>query len=166
MTPIPHPHTKRITSVRLSMPDMQMFCCRCHRPLKGIHDICSCDAKPGWEAETGGVKFDADKPRMDLLDGYAIEELAKVLTFGAKKYAPNNWRKGITFGRLLAASARHLFAIMRGENLDPETGLHHAAHLMCCAMFLVWTAKYKPEMDDRYGIVPTAEDFKGGHNYD
>lgn len=119
----------------------------------------------GWEDE-GGVKFDQDKPRMDLLDGYAIEELAKVLTFGAKKYAPHNWRKGIAFSRLLAASARHLFAIMRGENLDEETGLHHAAHLMCCAMFLVWTAKYKPDMDDRYGIVPLPEDFKGGHNND
>lgn len=97
-----------------------------------------------------GQKFDADKPRMDLLDGYAIGELAKVLTFGAKKYAPHNWRKGITISRLVAALSRHVFAIISGEDKDPETGLDHAAHAMCCCMFLVWTMKNKPELDDRW----------------
>ena len=38
----------------------------------------------------GGVKFDGDKPRMDLLDACAIEQLAQVLTFGASKYAAQN----------------------------------------------------------------------------
>lgn len=105
----------------------------------------------GWEGEqTGGVKFDAGKPRMDLLDAYAIEELSKVLTFGAAKYAPHNWRKGIVLSRLIAASCRHLFAIARGEDIDEETGLAHAAHLMCCAMFMVWTMKHLPAMDDRW----------------
>lgn len=134
-------------------------------PARKALDYMDAAKRGGWEGD-GGQKFDQDKPRMDLLDGYAMDELAKVLTFGAKKYAPHNWRKGITFSRLLAASARHLFAIMRGENKDEETGLDHAAHLMCCAMFLVWTAKYKPDMDDRYGKVPLAEDFKGGCNHD
>lgn len=119
---------------------------------------------PGWE-ENGGQKFDQDKPRMDLIDGYAAEELAKVLTFGAKKYAPHNWRKGIVLSRLIAASARHLFAIMRGEDIDEETGLAHASHLMCCAMFMVWTMKHLPAMDDRWKLQ-TQDEFKGGHNHD
>ena len=102
----------------------------------------------GWENE--GVKFDADKPRCDLLDAYALEELSKVLTFGAEKYAPDNWRKGIRMSRLLAAALRHTFALMRGEDVDGETGLSHAAHAMCCMMFIIWTLKNKPEMDDRY----------------
>lgn len=106
------------------------------------------DAMEKWQG--GGVKFDTDKPRMDLIDPYAMEELAKVLTFGAKKYAPNNWRKGITLSRLFAAVLRHIFAMMRGEDLDPETGLSHAAHAMCCCMFIVWTNKYRWDMDDRY----------------
>ena len=49
---------------------------------------------------TEGMKFDGDKTRMDLLDAGAIEQLAQVLTFGARKYAAHNWRKGITKGRL------------------------------------------------------------------
>lgn len=97
-----------------------------------------------------GLKFDAGKPRMDLVDADALEELARVLDFGAHKYAEHNWRKGIKLSRLLAAAGRHLFAIVRGEDKDPETGLQHAAHLMCCAMFLIWTIKHKPDMDDRW----------------
>jgi hypothetical protein len=96
-----------------------------------------------------GVKFDAQKPRMDLLDAYAIEQLACVLTFGAQKYEAHNWRKGIVRGRLLAAALRHLFAYLRGEDRDPESGLSHVAHAMCCCMFLLGL-EHRPELDDRY----------------
>lgn len=97
----------------------------------------------------GGVKYDADKPRMDLLDAYAIEQLAQVLAFGAKKYDAHNWRKGIAKSRLLAAALRHLFAYLRGEDKDPETGLSHAAHAMCCCMFLLGL-EHRTELDDRW----------------
>lgn len=131
---------------------MYAICTLCGTPKATLDGECNCAGskiRPGWEG-TGGQKFDQDKPRMDLLDAYAIEELARVLTFGAKKYAAHNWRKGIVLSRLIAASARHLFAIARGEDVDEETGLQHAAHLMCCAMFMVWTIKHRPDMDDRW----------------
>lgn len=98
---------------------------------------------------TQGVKFDTDKPRMDLLDTHAIEELAKVLTFGAKKYDAHNWRKGISKTRLIAAALRHLFAYLGGQDLDPETGLSHAAHAMCCCMFLLGL-EHRTDLDDRW----------------
>ncbi len=97
----------------------------------------------------GGLKFDDQKPRMDLLDSHAIEQLAMVLTFGAHKYDSHNWRKGISKGRLIAAALRHLFAYLRGEDHDPESGLSHVAHAMCCCMFLIGL-DHKPELDDRY----------------
>lgn len=97
----------------------------------------------------GGLKFDDHKPRMDLLDSRAIEQLAMVLTFGAQKYANHNWRKGISKGRLIAAALRHLFAYLRSEDRDPESGLSHVAHAMCCCMFLLGL-EHKPELDDRY----------------
>lgn len=97
-----------------------------------------------------GIKFDGEKPRMDLLDPLALEGLAKVLTFGAQKYAAHNWRKGIANTRLIAAMLRHLFAIMRGEDLDPESGLPHIDHVGCCWMFLSNNMKVRPEMDDRW----------------
>jgi hypothetical protein len=83
------------------------------------------------------MKFDHDKPRYDLLPPVAIDEMAKVMTFGAKKYEPNSWRNVANAeSRYLAAALRHAFAIARGEINDPETGLPHAAHLMCDAAFL------------------------------
>ncbi len=101
------------------------------------------------EKNEGGVKQDAEKPRYDLLDPDAIHDLVLVLTFGAKKYSANNWRKGLAITRILAAAFRHSFAIFRGEDLDPETKLPHSAHLMCEAMFLNWMLKNRKDMDDR-----------------
>lgn len=102
------------------------------------------------EAPKGGVKFDGDKPRMDLLDRYAIEQLAMVLGFGAKKYAAHNWRQGLAYSRLTAAALRHIHAFNDGEDLDPESGLPHIAHAMCCCMFLLGTINNKPDQDDRW----------------
>lgn len=96
-----------------------------------------------------GLKYDQDKPRMDLLDSYAIEQLALVLGFGAKKYAAHNWRKGLTKTRLIGAALRHLFAYLRGDDTDTETGLSHVAHAMCCCMFLLGL-EHRKELDDRY----------------
>jgi hypothetical protein len=45
---------------------------------------------------------------------------------------------------------RHLFAIMRGEDNDPESGLPHIDHVGCCWMFLSNNMKVRPEMDDRW----------------
>ena len=97
-----------------------------------------------------GVKFDQDKPKMDLLDPLALEGLTKVLTFGAHKYAAHNWRGGLSYCRLLAALFRHGFAILRGEDNDPESGLPHIDHLGCCWMFLSNMMKTRPDMDDRW----------------
>lgn len=97
-----------------------------------------------------GIKYDEGKPRMDLLDRYALEQMGHVLGFGADKYHDENWRDQIPFRKLIASSMRHLMAFSGGEDLDPESGLPHAAHLACCAMFLIWLQKYRPSMDDRY----------------
>ena len=97
-----------------------------------------------------GVKYDAGKPRMDLVSPYALEEMAKVMTIGAKKYGDHNWRKGLLWSRVFGALLRHGYAYWRGENTDPETGLSHLAHVMCCAMFLLEYSQTHIELDDRY----------------
>lgn len=108
----------------------------------------------GAKPATGAMKFDAEKPRMELLDPYAMEQLALVLTFGAhQKYEPWNWTKGLAFSRLIGAALRHLFAFAKGEDLDPESGLSHLAHAMCCLMFLISMTKRHPELDDREGAM-------------
>lgn len=96
------------------------------------------------------IKFDSDKPRMELMSPVALNKLSQVLTFGAKKYADNNWRNGINYTRLLGAILRHVFAYLSGESKDPESGLSHIAHAMCGCMFLLEYEATKPQFDDRY----------------
>lgn len=100
--------------------------------------------------EPTGLKYDSEKPRMDLLDADFLEGVAQVLTFGAKKYAAHNWRGGIHISRLLAGCYRHIGAFNRGEDTDPESGILHLHHAACCLMFASWILAHKPELDDRY----------------
>ncbi len=97
-----------------------------------------------------GKKYDSEKPRMDLLDPSALDGLASVLTFGARKYDAHNWRGGISYSRLIAAMLRHIFAVLRGEDIDPESNLPHIDHVGCCWMFLSNMMKTRPDLDDRY----------------
>ena len=83
-----------------------------------------------------GLKYDSEKPKMNLLPPKAIVEISKVLTFGAAKYDAENWRKLDDLqNRYTAGALRHIFAHMDGEELDPETNLSHLAHAMCCLLF-------------------------------
>lgn len=85
-----------------------------------------------------GLKLDAEKDRWDLLPWSATEQVVKVLTYGARKYAPENWRKIPDAGeRYWAATQRHLSAFRQGEWIDGESGLPHLAHAMCCLTFLL-----------------------------
>jgi len=97
-----------------------------------------------------GVKHDAEKIQLELLSRVWIEEVGKVLTFGARKYSPNNWRKGLQITRLLGACLRHVFSFLGGEDNDPESGLSHLGHASACLMFCFETYRNKPNMDDRY----------------
>ena len=84
-------------------------------------------------------KYDDGKVRMELLPLECLTEIAKVLTYGANKYKDNSW-KTVKNGRerYKGALLRHLAAADTGEVLDPETGLSHAAHMACNALFLLW----------------------------
>lgn len=85
-----------------------------------------------------GVKHDSEKLRLDLLPWDALEPVARVLQFGAKKYDDDNWRKvPDQRRRYFAAALRHLSAWKRGEKIDPESGLPHLAHAACCVLFLI-----------------------------
>lgn len=94
------------------------------------------------------VRDDAEKTQWHLMPWEAVEEINKVLEFGAKKYAAHNWQRGdgFSYTRVLNSLLRHVFAYMRGEDLDPESGLSHLAHAGCNVLFLLYYSKYK----DRY----------------
>lgn len=95
-------------------------------------------------------KYDTYKPRMELLSRIALEQMAQVLTFGAKKYDAHNWRKGMDWSRLYGAAMRHLLASLDGEDLDPESGFPHLAHAAVNLMFLLEYSSKGLGTDDRH----------------
>lgn len=103
-------------------------------------------------AESPGSKHDGGKVRTDLYSVLAYLGTCAVLTFGVKKYDAWNWSKGIQFMRVYGALLRHLFEWVRGNEIDPETGLPHLDHAGCCIMFLQHYSKEPEkyaEFDDR-----------------
>ena len=89
------------------------------------------------DTDKEGVKYDADKPRYDLIPPELLEETAIVLTYGAVKYSERNWEAGMAWHRPFGALMRHMWAWWRGEDNDPETGYSHLAHAACCIAFLI-----------------------------
>lgn len=92
----------------------------------------------GNMATTEGVKHDEGKPQFSLIKPDALMEMVAVLTYGAKKYSPDNWKMlENARQRYFDAANRHLWQWYGGEERDPESGLHHLAHAMSSLMFLI-----------------------------
>lgn len=101
------------------------------------------------EEKGGGLRFNEGKVRHDLLEPFAINELAKVFTAGAKKYADHNWLKGMAWSKIMASLKRHINAFEQGEDMDPDLGTYHMANAAWNALALVSYYKYFPQGDDR-----------------
>lgn len=85
-----------------------------------------------------------------------IEESAHVFTYGAKKYAAWNWTKGMNWSIPLACAVRHCMAIIKGEEVDPESNRKHIGHVICNIWMLIHYTKYYQEGND----LPSKELFK------
>ena len=94
------------------------------------------------------TKHDQDKVRFDLIPPKELEEVAKVFTFGAKKYSDYNWQ-GLKVSRLVASLLRHVYAWVQGKSIDPETGLSHLSHAVCNCLMIMWIVENRRDQDDR-----------------
>lgn len=110
-----------------------------HDELAAGYELCPDDADDqGTETPPAGRKDDQNKPRASLFPRVSYWSIVRVLEYGAKKYAPENWRKVPDARvRYYDAARRHLDAWFDGETLDPESGEHHLAHAACCLVFLM-----------------------------
>jgi hypothetical protein len=76
-----------------------------------------------------GVRENLGKPPVSLILSRALLEVAKVSEFGAKKYEPHNYRKGMKWSFFIDAAMRHLIKYTIGERIDEESGLSHLSHI-------------------------------------
>lgn len=85
----------------------------------------------GLAPSAPGAKLDAEKVMAELtIDGFsrALLAVAKVSTYGAKKYSPGGWQH-VQDGQVRYRRAGDRHRLARGhEELDPDTGLLHLAH--------------------------------------
>ena len=85
--------------------------------------------------EEKALRYNKHKLKWSYVHFESIEPLIKVLMFGARKYSPDNWKKGLDMKEILESTMRHLTALMDGEIMDPESGEMHTGHVMCNMMF-------------------------------
>jgi hypothetical protein len=84
------------------------------------------------------MRHNAGKPPISLaLSAYpALAGVARVLEFGASKYAKDNWKKSTDLQVPMDSMLRHIGKYLDGEYLDEESGLPHIDHIACNALFL------------------------------
>lgn len=85
--------------------------------------------------EAKSLRYNEGKPKWSLVDFKSLEPMVRVLEYGCTKYERDNWKKGLDNTEVLESLSRHLFALMSGEELDPESQLPHIGHIMCNALF-------------------------------
>lgn len=85
-----------------------------------------------------GLRYNKGKPKWGLVHWESLRPMVEVLQFGANKYAPGNWMKPMDKREILESLARHLFALLDGEEYDKESGIHHIGHIQCNALFYAY----------------------------
>lgn len=94
------------------------------------------------------------KTPLGLIPPHAMEQTAWAHKLGAEKYGPFNWRStGVCASTYVNAMMRHLNAWRDGEDLDPESGISHLAHIACSCNILMDADYCGTLMDDR-NITP------------
>lgn len=107
------------------------------------------------DAKEIGRKFDKEKLRFSLLPIESIEEVLKVLEFGAKKYDVDNWKfVDNAQERYYDAALRHqILGSASGEADDPETGYKHTAHAICCLLFKLWFELKEDKLNQEKEVI-------------
>lgn len=82
-----------------------------------------------------GLRYNDGKLKWSYVHFGSLEPMVRVLMFGAQKYEPFNWQKGLKKDEILESMQRHLAKLIDGEINDPESGLPHIGHIQCNAMF-------------------------------
>lgn len=111
--------------------------------------------EPAPVKDGGGLRYDSDKLRLDLIPTEWTVELARVMTIGAYKYADRNWEKGMSWSKCIGCLERHFARWKSGHLADRETKCHELAMVAWNALALMTYELRGLGTDDR---VTTAYD--------
>lgn len=74
------------------------------------------------------LHFSEGKSGVDQIPPEVLLEWGQVFTYGETKYFRDNWKRGNHWFEFYGSALRHILAFWQGEDIDPESGLHHLAH--------------------------------------
>ncbi len=104
------------------------------------------------------LRYNSGKIMHELIPAKFLDDLAKVYTMGAEKYAADNWRQGFSWTKALGSIKRHINKFERGEDFDYDWSEEilekygptlHLANAAWGLSVLLEYYKIYPEGDDR-----------------
>ena len=104
----------------------------------------------GYPDNNPKTAFGEAKPKMSDTPTIGLLQMGMVFTGGAAKYGRFNWRDhAVSATVYYDAAQRHLMAWFAGEDIDPESGVSHLAHVMACCNILLDAGKHGKLNDNR-----------------
>lgn len=102
--------------------------------------------------------YGMQKPGMEGLPTAPLFQIGEVMRLGVQKYGLTNWRHDpISASVYYSAALRHLMTWWDGQDIDPESGQPHLAHVAACMAILMDADGCNTLRDDRPSIPgPTA----------
>jgi hypothetical protein len=90
------------------------------------------------------------KPSPQFIPPVAIIEESVVMALGAAKYGAYNWiNDPVDATTYYSAAMRHLMSWFAGDDMDPESGVSHLAHVRACCAILMDAGRAGSLIDDR-----------------
>lgn len=101
------------------------------------------------KGQSTGRKDDSAKAPMALIPPIALEAAARAFQNGLK-YGQFNYLRGLEATRILSALLRHVSKWNAGEEIDPDSGVHHLGHAIACCAMLLHLQQTGKLVDDRW----------------
>lgn len=95
------------------------------------------------------------KPQLQLIPPALNGPLAAALLNGSTRYGPWNWRESkVELMTYIGAMRRHLDALLDGEDIAQDSGVHHLGHVAASCAIVLDAAAHGTLVDNR---PPTPE---------
>lgn len=90
------------------------------------------------------------KVSLHLVPPNVLMEIALGMTEGACKYGSYNYRVlGVRASTYYSAAMRHMMAYWNGQDIDPDSGIHHLSKAMSCLTVMIDAMHQGMFNDDR-----------------
>lgn len=111
-----------------------------------------------------GIRHNQGKLRFDLVPSIFNQQVAEVFTFGAQKYAPDNWKYFTDEQQkeIIASLLRHINAYHAGVVFDEESGLPHLAHAAANIAMILYYADQNSKLNQG---EQNAKEFKANSTH-